>query len=170
MGVLRHRAVGRLQDHIDNRIAIAAQLIAEKLIFASRAAGQEQHAILAVDDFDIGLTHQIARQLLSAALAGGELHAKLQRAAARLLNAAQLELDPLLLSAAGKDDRLLPLGIPARGIGGARLAGGPRKQFHLDLPGHPLRFDFGGHGEAVARISPRRRREIGDSRTDRFLI
>ena len=52
--VLRDAGRGGLQQHVDDRVVVAAQLVAEELIFARRTAGDQQHAILAIDDFDVG--------------------------------------------------------------------------------------------------------------------
>ena len=113
MRVLRNRSVGRLQNHIHDRIVIAAQLIAEKLVLARRTARQEQHAILAIDDFHVGVAHQVGGLLLRIAIAGRELDPQLDRAPPRLLDPGELEFDSLFLAVGGEDDRLSALDAPS---------------------------------------------------------
>ena len=58
---LRDAGLGRLQQHVDRHRLVAVKLVAQILIVAHRAAGEQQHARLAVDDFDFGLALIVAR-------------------------------------------------------------------------------------------------------------
>ena len=95
VGVLRNSLGGRLQQHVDDHVAAvfgdlaAAEHVAKELIFARRAAGEQEDAALAVDDFDIGLALVVAGVLVF----GDRLDSQADHAATGGVEGRQLEAD-----------------------------------------------------------------------------
>ena len=61
VGILRNAGLGSLQEDVDDHRGVAMQLIAKELVVAHRAAGEEQDASFAIDDFDFGFALVVAR-------------------------------------------------------------------------------------------------------------
>src|SRR6185437_4642080 len=165
VGVLRDALGAGLQQHVDDHVLVAAQLVAQELVLARGTAREQQDLGFAIDDFDVDFLLIVAL----VAILRRRPDFQTQRAAADLVGD-QFELDRHDLAVAAQNNLLYAL---ADALFVGRRGAGPRaarKQLDANrLAGQTLGLQITGGHVAIARIGAGRGYEIADPHVHRLL-
>ena len=170
-GVLRAALAGSAQDDVDRHALVAFEHVPHELVFATRAASQEQHLRDPVDHLDLGHLPVVGRR----AVGSGRNHPHGQITTARRRQARHVEPHGDEF-ATGSQHGLGGVDHAARCRGGLRIA--PRGvagrhfgEFHADrLACQSLGLQVGRHGKTVARKHAGRHEQVGDTHIRRQAV
>ncbi len=118
IGFLRHTRSPALEQHVDGRRTIAKQHGAKEAVIPRGSAGEQQHAVLAIDNFHVDL----AKVVFGVTVSIGSREAEAQCAAARLVGR-QLELDRQHLAVGAEGDSSALLYVAGSRLGTVSVRG-----------------------------------------------